>query len=74
MKHTTKTKDGRFIVRLPVRSSYKQLGDSFIPECTQYLQCLERRLNRQPDLKQEFVKFMEEDTTWTYIASYSNNL
>lgn len=55
-----RNKEGRFIVALPVRKEQLQkIGDS--KECAfQRFNSLEKRLNRQPQLKKEYAAFMHE--------------
>jgi hypothetical protein len=50
---------GRFRVRLPIRKDVGELGDS-LTFANQDLRYMERRLLRNPDLKNEYVKFMDE--------------
>lgn len=51
-------KEGRFIVRLPIRSNVT-LEDSRV-QAQRRLEALERRLKRNPDLKQSYQQFLDE--------------
>ena len=50
---------GRFIVRLPTKSPFNQLGESR-PQALKRFHYLERKLNNNNDLKVEYTKFMTE--------------
>lgn len=55
-----RNKDGRFIVSLPTNSDCKTtLGDSYANALKSF-QYLERRFLRSPELKLEYVKFIQE--------------
>ena len=56
--HTTQ-QDGRFIVRLPTKMDPKQLGSSRL-SAESRLHAIERRLERDPDLKVQYHHFMKE--------------
>jgi hypothetical protein len=57
--HTTRQPDGRFTVRLPVTGDPNQLGTSR-HSAENRLLAIERRLERDPDLKTEYHRFMSE--------------
>lgn len=59
VQHTTRDNTGRFVVRLPFHADPDNLGDSFTMASRRF-QLLERRLSRHPDLKQDYMKFMDE--------------
>ena len=48
--HTTQQDDGRFVVRLPTKMDPKQLGSSRL-SAEGRLHAIERRLEREPELK-----------------------
>ena len=50
---------GRYIVQLPFRKDQHPLGDSF-DIATQRLRQVEKRLERQPQRKQQYIDFMRE--------------
>ena len=55
ISNTTQQPDGRFIVRLPT----KQLVSSRL-SAERWLHAIERRLERQPELKVKYHEFMKE--------------
>ena len=57
--HTRREDDGRFVVKLPVREDSPQLGNSYSTAMKRFMQ-LEQRLCSRPELKADYVKFMEE--------------
>lgn len=58
-EHTTRDKEGRFVVRLPVKNLGDELGDSLTAATNRFLS-VERRLQRDETLKGEYTRFMEE--------------
>jgi len=56
--HTTQQPDGRFVVKLPTKMEPTQLGTSHL-SAEQRLHAIERRLERDPDLKVQYHNFME---------------
>ena len=56
--HTTQ-EDGRFVVRLPTKLDPKQFGSSRL-SAERRLHAIERRLERDPELKIHYHKFMKE--------------
>jgi hypothetical protein len=57
--HTTPDEEGRFVVRLPVLPDAPTLGESR-QQAVQWMKKLERRFSKQPELKKEYVKFIDE--------------
>jgi len=57
--HTTQQQDGRFVFRLPTKMNPKQLGFSRL-SAERRLHAIERRLEREPELKFQYHKFMKE--------------
>jgi len=57
--HTTQQQDGRFVVRLPTKMDPKQLGSSHL-SAERRLHAIERRLERDPELKVQYHNFMKE--------------
>jgi len=51
--------DGRFVVRLPTKMDSKQLGSSRL-SAERRLHAIERRLERNPDLKVQYHNFMKQ--------------
>ncbi|XP_053698970.1 uncharacterized protein LOC128745935 [Sabethes cyaneus] len=51
--------DGRFVVRLPFNEKQRLLGDSLAMAKRRFL-AVERRLDRDPTLKMQYVSFMRE--------------
>jgi hypothetical protein len=61
------------MVRLPVCSSHKQLGDS-LKQATQFPEYLQIWLNRQPHLREKYANSMEEYAALgIHGASHSSN-
>lgn len=59
VKHTTRDSSGRFMVRLPFRENPQKLGDSHQMAAKRFY-LLERRMNRNHSLKQDYINFMDE--------------
>ena len=57
--HTTQQDDGRFVVRLPTKMDPRQLGSSRL-SAERSLQAIERRLEREPELKVQYHNFMRK--------------
>jgi hypothetical protein len=60
--HTIQQSDGRFVVRLPVKTEPSQLGTSRRMAENRLLS-LERRLDRDPELKTQYHNFMQDYET-----------
>lgn len=58
-EYTTRDNMGRFIVRLPQRQNCAPLGESLTTAERRFLQ-LERKLNKNPELRNNYVQFMKE--------------
>ena len=58
-RHTTRNSDGRYIVALPFNSKKPQLGESRT-QAERRLLSLERKLQRDPDLKQQYHAVLQE--------------
>lgn len=64
--------DGRFIIHLPFKDGIQQLGKSYgIAECR--LKLLERKLERQPNLKLQYHEFMREYTRLSHMKEVPTN-
>jgi hypothetical protein len=59
LTHTTQQPDGRFVVRLPIKMELNQLG-TFRLSAERRLHAIERRLERDPQLKVQYHNFMKE--------------
>jgi hypothetical protein len=59
LTHSTQQPDGRFMVRLPTKMDTTQLGTSRL-SAERRLLAIERRLERDPDLKKQYHDFMRE--------------
>ncbi|XP_058827829.1 uncharacterized protein LOC131687754 [Topomyia yanbarensis] len=57
---TTRTTDGRYMVRLPRQPNFNELIGDSRPMALRRFLLLEKRLARNPELKNEYHKFMEE--------------
>lgn len=51
--------NGRYVVTIPIKHSIKALGDSKNMAFKQFMQ-LERRFQRNPDLKRKYIEYMNE--------------
>ncbi|XP_024875128.1 uncharacterized protein LOC112456671 [Temnothorax curvispinosus] len=59
-KTTTRNVDGRFIVRLPIKETkLQQLGESRSTALKRFI-AMERKLQKQPQLKAQYAQFMSE--------------
>lgn len=58
--------NGRYVVTIPIHPKCKGLGDSKIIAKKQFYQ-LERRFQRNPDLKQKYVEYMRENQALGYM-------
>ncbi|XP_073821396.1 uncharacterized protein [Musca autumnalis] len=58
-QHTIKDNKNRFVVRIPFHQNPDALGDSHGIAINRFFS-LERRLQKDPELKEQYVKFMEE--------------
>jgi len=56
---TTRDKEGRFVVRLPLKSNVSELGESRAT-AVKRLTAMERKLSRNQDLKNQYVNFMKD--------------
>ena len=59
LTHTTQQPDGKFMVKLPTKMDPTQLGASRL-SAERRLHTIERRLERDPDLKVQYHNFMKE--------------
>lgn len=59
VQNVTTNEQGRFVVRLPFSEEPSTLGESRNIAKKRF-EALERRLERQPSIKQEYIKFMQE--------------
>lgn len=59
IQNTTRLKDGRFCVRIPLKQSHLNLGDS-VNRAKHCLLSLERRFKGQPSFKESYCDFMKE--------------
>lgn len=64
---TVRQTDGRFIVDLPLKHSPSVLGNS-LENATKRFLSLERKLNRNPQLKAEYSKFLREYETLKHMT------
>ncbi|XP_049865132.1 uncharacterized protein LOC126366187 [Pectinophora gossypiella] len=60
LKHTTRKSDGRFSVSMPIRDNPETaLGESYKMATKRYFN-LEKRLNKNPELKKQYINFIQE--------------
>ena len=75
-EHFTKThrreNNGRYIVRLPMKQSTNNLGESR-PQAEKRFHYLERKLDKDPSLKLEYQKFMNEYLDLGHMVEVDEN-
>lgn len=59
METTTRTPEGRFVVKLPLKPTFSQLGDSKSMALDKLLR-MEKRFEKDPQLHKEYVAFMTD--------------
>jgi hypothetical protein len=59
LTHTKRLENGRFCVKLPLTESPESLGDSYYLARKRFFN-LERKFKRNPTLKSEYIKFINE--------------
>lgn len=59
LKTHSRNESGRYVIRLPFRTNPSELGQSR-QQAEKRFFALERRLDRNPDLKQQYKAFIEE--------------
>ncbi|XP_050295692.1 uncharacterized protein LOC126735666 [Anthonomus grandis grandis] len=59
IQNTRRDVNGQFIVKLPLRDKFTDLGESYDMALKRFYS-LERRLNREPELKKLYSEFMSE--------------
>lgn len=67
VQHTRRLEDGRFCVTLPLRDKPELLGDSHA-RAKHCLYSLEKRLKRQPDIKEQYVSFINEYASLGHLS------
>ncbi|XP_063543206.1 uncharacterized protein LOC134751689 isoform X1 [Cydia strobilella] len=72
VKNTSRLPDGRFMVRYPLKQPASSLGDSY-ERAKQCFLSLERRLERQPQLKPMYKDFMNEYETLGDMSKVTSN-
>ncbi|XP_066244730.1 uncharacterized protein [Euwallacea similis] len=70
-QHTVRLESGRFLVHIPLKSSSDDLGDSFHQAKRQFF-ALERKLDSNPNLKSQYVEFMNEYIKLGHMQKVSN--
>ncbi|MBW0560143.1 hypothetical protein O181_099858 [Austropuccinia psidii MF-1] len=58
-EHTTRNLDRRFVVRLPLKNTYNELGNSLSMATSRFFS-MERKLIHDTTLQEEYTKFMSE--------------
>ncbi|XP_028171751.1 uncharacterized protein LOC114361037 [Ostrinia furnacalis] len=59
LKYTQRLEDGRFCVRMPLKTEPEKLGNSYYLARKRF-ESLERRFQRQPEVKEQYVNFIQE--------------
>lgn len=72
-KTTKRDASGRFIVNIPFKNSLKELGDSREMACNRFY-TLEKRLNNNFELKNNYVQFMSEYEILNHMTDISNSI
>lgn len=67
VQHTRRLEDGRFCVTLPLRDKPELLGDSHA-RAKHCLYSLEKRFKRQPDIKEQYVNFINEYASLGHLS------
>lgn len=71
IKTHSRTEDGRFVVRLPFNEKITQLGDSRQSALKRFY-AVEKRLNKNPELKQNYLNFMQEYEQLNHMQRIEN--
>jgi len=71
LKTCSRETSGRFTLKLPFRNNIQQLGDSRFMATKRFYQ-MERKLNENPELKLEYVKFMREYQSLGHMTLSTN--
>lgn len=66
-KTTTRDESGRFVVKIPFKEPTPQLGDSYQIALKRF-SSLEKKLQNNSDLKQEYISFMKEYETLNHMS------
>lgn len=72
-EHTTRNEDGRFIVHLPLKPLVEELGCSLKMATNRFLS-VERRLQRDEKLKNQYIDFMEEYIQLGHMVEVFNEI
>ncbi|XP_076394279.1 uncharacterized protein LOC143265522 [Megachile rotundata] len=67
----TRDSNGRYIVAIPFKENINKLGNS-IHHAEKRLFNLERTLARQPEIKEEYIKFLEEYESLGHMSEITN--
>ncbi|XP_067217392.1 uncharacterized protein [Linepithema humile] len=74
-KHFQKTysrqRDGRFVVMIPLKDNYAQLGESYEMAKRRFFS-IERKLSKQSELKRQYTTFMQEYMDLGHMKHVSN--
>lgn len=72
VKTTTRNESGRFIVKLPLKETFHELGESQQIALSR-LHSIERRLARNPELEKSYKTFMEEYINLEHMSEISRD-
>lgn len=67
-----RNQDGRFVLRLPLRSEVKNLGDTLNMATSRFLS-VERRLQQDESLREAYVSFMKEYENAGHMHEVNNS-
>ncbi|XP_050306339.1 uncharacterized protein LOC126743345 [Anthonomus grandis grandis] len=69
IENVERDSDGRFIVGIPLKKSLEVLGDTKVQATQQFLS-LERKLHKNPKLKQMYQEFMSEYQSLNHMSPF----
>nr|XP_012233615.1 PREDICTED: uncharacterized protein LOC105678681 [Linepithema humile] len=70
-KTHSRQNDGRFVVMIPLKDNYAQLGESYETARRRFFS-VERRMSKQPKLKEQYTTFMQEYVDLGHMKHVSN--
>jgi len=71
-QHTIRDKEGRFVVRLPIKQSITEIGTT-LPMATARFLNVEKRLQHDEHLKNEYIRFMSEYIEMGHMVEVSED-
>lgn len=71
-QHTFKNHENRFVVKIPFHQSPTALGDSYRVALNRFFS-LERRLQKNPETRTKYIKFMDEYESMGHMTKISSD-